>query len=341
MNRYHIFPVLLVFFLLCVPVSASLNKIASGATVFIGETNLDISLPLNGHSVIAWWPDGADRSGAPGKTLTVSPAGMLNFNISPSDFTGCTGKWYSHDLQPDIMVFTVLEPQLDLKVWDLDKNTDVTGQSVPMSENITYRIDTNLYLALNYSARPKYNPSDGFYTITLTNPNGISVPQIYTGSAGGKNTQILNFDSNPFVNTPVYYWRNGGSWDRDAKGTDGSAIYSPGTYTFTASQNLNHMSDAYSTASADSLVGKLTSGGKTITFIPEILTTVPTTVPQLTKTASAGETNAPVTAATSLSTPQPTKTALPKKTTYTPLPVWIALAGIGMAALAVMMRRKY
>ena len=89
MNRYHIIPVLCVFFLLCVPVSASLNKIASGATVFIGETNLDISSPLNGHSVIAWWPDGADMSGAPTKTLTISPTEMLNYNISLSDFSGC------------------------------------------------------------------------------------------------------------------------------------------------------------------------------------------------------------------------------------------------------------
>lgn len=341
MNRYHIFPVLLVFFLLCVPVSASLNKIAPGAPVFIGETNLDISSPLNGHSVIAWWPDGADMSGTPGKTITVSTADMTKFTISPSVFTGYTGKWYTHDVQPNIMVFNVMEPQLDLKVWDLDKNTDITGQSVPMSENITYRIDTNLYLALNYLSRPNYNPSDGFYTVKLIDPQGTSLPQIYTGSAGGKNTQILAFDSSPFVNTQTYYWRNGGSWDRHAKSVDGSALYSPGTYTFTASQNLNHMSDSYSTGSADTLVGKLTSGEKAVTFIPEIITTAPTTAPQLTVTASAGITNAPVTVVTSLSTPQPAKTAVSKKTTYSPLPGWIALVGISAAALVVMMRRKY
>ncbi|MEN6443371.1 MAG: DUF3821 domain-containing protein [Methanoregula sp.] len=340
MNRYHIFPVLLAFFLLCVPASASLNKIAPGATVFIGETNLDISSPMNGHSVIAWWPAGADMSGTPGKTITISTQNVTKFNVSVSDFTGCTGKWYSHDTLPNILVFEVLAPQLDLKVWDLDRNTDITGKSVPMSENITYRIDTNLYLALNYVSRPNANPSDGFYTVKLTNPNGMSVPLIYTGNAGGKDTQILKFDSNPFVNTPIYYWKNGGGWDRNAKNVDGSALYPPGTYTFTASQNLNHMSDAYSAASADSLVGKLTSGDKTVTFIPEIFTTSPTTAPQQTATGSAGLTTAPVTAKTTLPTLQAT-TVIPVKTTFTPLPAWIVLAGIGAAALAVMMRRKY
>jgi hypothetical protein len=341
MIRWHIPVVLLVFFLLAVPVSANLNKIASGAPVFIGESNLDISSALNGHSVIAWWPDGADMSQTPGKTITISREDMTKFSLTPTVFTGCAGKWYSYDTAPNIFVFEVLDPQIDLKVWDLDNGKDVTGQTLPMSANVTYRIDTNLYQALNYVSRPNYNPSDSFFTVKLTNPLGIAVTQIYTGNLGGTNTQILTFDNKPFVNTATYYWKNGVDWDRNAKNADGSALYTPGTYTFSASQDLNHMSDSYSTSSADSLVGKLTTGDKTITFVKDTYATTPAITSPMTPAPSLTLTGLPTTATTSQPSIQPTDTTLPVKTTFTPLPAWIVFAGIGSAALVFAIRRKY
>ena len=56
------------------------------------------------------------------------------------------------------MVFEVLEPQLDIKVWDMDLDQDVSGKSVPVSANIAYRVDTNLYQALKPLNRPDINP---------------------------------------------------------------------------------------------------------------------------------------------------------------------------------------
>lgn len=341
MIRWQIPAVLLVFFLMAVPVSADLHKIAPGAPVFVGERNLDISKALNGHLVIAWWPDGADMSSTPGKIVTINGNQINKYTLDPAVFGGCAGKWYSYDTKPDIFVFEVLEPQIDLKVWDIDNNRDVTGQSLPMSANITYRIDTNLYKALSHASRPDYNPSDSFFTVRLTNPLGMPVTQIYTGNSGGKDTQILTFEKTPFVNTETYYWKNGAKWDRNAKNIDGSPLYPTGPYTFSASQDLNGMSTSYGAGAANPVTGKLTSGDKTITFVADKFVTSATTV-VLTTAPSSVPTSAPATVMTTAPpTTRPTSTTVPAKTTFTPLPVWIVFAGMGAAALMIAVRRKY
>ncbi len=56
-----------VLFLLVAPATATLNKIAAGAPVFIGESDVDISAALNGCHTIGWWQDGVLRSHDTGK----------------------------------------------------------------------------------------------------------------------------------------------------------------------------------------------------------------------------------------------------------------------------------
>jgi hypothetical protein len=328
---------LLLICIILVPATASLTKVVNGAPVFIGERNLDITACVNGHSVIAWWPAGSDRSGEPTKTVTISN-NITSFSVDPAIFTGYTGTWYTHDTQPDVPVFVVYQPQIDLSVWDVDANKDITGQSVPMSANITYRIDTNLNMALDYSERPNYNPSDSFFTVKLTSPSGTNIPQIYTGNLGASTTQIIKFDSTPVIKSSPYTWANGPAWDRNAKSTDGSNVYQTGTYTFVVTQSLNHMSDSYRGTAA---IGTVTSGDKTITFISDAFTTSPTLLPSLTAPAGTAVTTAETTIAPQQVTAQPTVTAIPKKTTYTPLPAEIALIGLGLAALAISVKRKY
>ena len=332
---------LLLLCLILVPATASLSKIVSGAPVFIGERNLDISAPTNGHTVLAWWPAGSDRSGEPAKTVTI-PGDTTSFYMDPVIFTGYTGTWYTHDVKPDIPVFVLYEPQLDLKVWDVDTGTDVTGQSLPMSANITYRIDTNMYMALDYTKRPNYNPSDSFFKVKLSSPAGVNIAQIYTGNIGSPQTQIINLDSNPLIKSSPYTWKNGAAWDHDAKSTDGSIIYPAGTYTFVATADLNQMSSSYTGTAA---IGKTTSGNKNITFISDTYTTSPTILPSLTAPVITGGTTSATPAGTIATTTQatakPTGTTIAKKTTFTPLPLEIVFAGLGVAALAFVMRRKY
>ncbi|MFY9750217.1 MAG: DUF3821 domain-containing protein [Methanoregula sp.] len=335
-SRISLVFLLLMFFIL-VPSQASLAKIAAGAPVFIGERNMDISSGLNGHSVIAWWPAGADMSQNPSKTVTIS-GDATSFYIDPAIFSGCTGTWYTHDTKPDIPVFTVYQPQINLLVWNTDTNTDITGQSVPMSANITYRIDTNLYMALNYTSRPYYNPSDGFFTVTLTSPQGMNIPQILTGNIGNPTTQIIPFDSDPIITSSPYFWTNGQAWDRDAKSTDGSSVYPPGTYTFDVTQNLNGMSSSYDQIAA---VGTVTSGDKTVTFISAAYPTPTTVIPTLTAQAGTVTITTAATIPTGQATTEPTATVVPKKTTFTPLPEGLAIVSLGIAACVVAMRRKY
>ncbi len=334
-NRISLVFLLLVF-LIMGPVHASLAKVAPNAPIFIGEQNIDISACLNGHTVIAWWPAGADLSTNPSQTITISGS-PTSFYVDPALFTGYTGTWYSHDAKPDIPVFVVYQPQFNLSIWDVDTNTDITGQSVPMSTNITYRIDTNLYMAFNYTLRPNANPTDTFYTVTLTSPLGASITQILTGNIGNSKTQFLPFDGNPTITSSPYFWKNGQAWDHTAIGADGNSIYPAGTYTFVASQNLNGMSGSYSGAAA---VGNVTSGNRTITFVGAAYPTQTTVVPSLTApTMTTTEVKTVQTPAQA--TVQQTATVIPKKTTYSPLPEGIAVMSVGIAALILATRRKY
>jgi len=337
MNRLVPVLILLLAILAVLPASASLSKVAAGAPVFIGERNIDISSGLNGHTVIAWWPEGSDRTGEPAKTVTIPTGSEFSFTLDPAVFTGYTGTWYTHDTKPDIPVFVLYQPQYTLSVWDVDKNMDITGQTVPMSTNITYRIDTNLYMALDYAKRPNYNPTDGFYSVKLKSPTGSNIPQIYTGNIGASTTQILKFDSTPFVKTSTYTWANGPAWDRNALNPDSSIVYPTGTYTFVATQDLNHMSESYSGTAA---IGTVTSGDKAVTFIADAFTTTPTVLPSLTAPQGTNATTT-VPASPQQTSSAPTATTVPVKTTFTPLPSGLAIAGLGIAAIALLARRKY
>jgi len=221
-----------VIILLVAPATANLNKIAAGAPVFIGESDIDISAALNGCHTIGWWQDGVLRSTTPEKNVTIYEINSVSekiyhYTISPEIYTGYTGMWYCEDKEPRFAVMDLREPEVAIKVWDLDHEQDVTGQAIPLATNVTYRIDTNLYPALKYLYRPNGNPSDSFFTVKLTDPRGKNVPNIYTGSYGKANTVILPFDTNPFVSSSPYFWTSGKSWDRTARNIQGDIVYPP------------------------------------------------------------------------------------------------------------------
>jgi hypothetical protein len=337
---------LVVIFMCTAPVAGSLSKIGAGAPVYIGESNLDISRALNGCHTIAWWKNGTVSSAPPGKNITVleistasetASEKILKYTISPEIFTNYTGKWYCEDKDPHFLVFEVFEPQLDISVWDLDHNLDVSGKSVPVSTNITYRIDTNLYPALKTLNRPDINPTDSFYSVSLTNPLGQGIGTIYTGSAGNPKTQILSFDSKPFITASPYYGKSGKDWNRTARNAAAEPLYPLGTYTFTVNQNLNNMKETYQSSNTANTTGKFTQTA-TVTFVKTdtpvatpvsgqpVMTTMPVITPTPSKTAAG--------------TAIPTSVPVPKKTTYSPLPEWIALVGIVVAGLFIRAKNR-
>ena len=342
MKEKFIFPVFIAILLLICPVAASLTKISSGSPVFIGESNLDISSALLDCHTIAWWPNGTPTAAPPAKNLTISTIGQDNtqvfhYTISPAFFTGFTGPWYCQDKQPPRVVFEVLEPQLQIRAWDLDMDKDVTGTTEPLSANISYRIDTNLYRALQVRNRPEINPLDSFFKVNLTDPRGRGISNIYSGSSGDANTQIIAFDSIPFISSSPYFWKNAGSWNRESRNANGEKIYPDGTYTFIVTENLNHIQESYAAAGRADLFGK-TFASAPVTLVRPTATTSVTTAPQ-TGSPTVTTTAALTPAVTGPGSPELTAT-VSVKTTYSPLPQWLVLLGLVIAGVALSRERK-
>jgi len=342
MQGKYVVLALIIMFIGSAPVGGSTAKIAAGAPVYLGESNLDISGALNGCHTIGWWQSGANTSAPPQKNITIYEINTVSdkiyhFDITPDIFTGYTGSWYCMDKKPRELVFEVSEPQVDIRVWDLDHNQDVSGKSVPVSTNITYRVDTNLYPALMPLYRPSVNPSDSFYTVTLLNPLGRTVSTIYTGNDGNPKTQILSFEKQPFISVSPYYWNNGKDWDHTARSRFGETLYPVGTYTFTINQDLNSMQGSYNKSSLMNFTGTMMKSAS-VTFTRD---TAPAVTQQDTQPVIT--TILPVTPSSSqtgVATMIPTSSPVPVKTTYTPLPAWIGLAGRIIAGLIVLVKNQ-
>jgi len=167
--------------------------INQGATIFIGEQGLNVTHAMNqayhrtipnvgtpvqnnsalnpGFTRIGWWASAADLySTACSKSLDLGVARRyVQMTVAPADFVGYTGNWYLIDnnnrvlTDPSvsgapttagaIMVFIVADPSLDLKIWDYNQNADVTGKSVPQGEKLGFRIDTDMYPAVDHRYR--------------------------------------------------------------------------------------------------------------------------------------------------------------------------------------------
>ncbi|MGD1004165.1 MAG: DUF3821 domain-containing protein [Methanoregulaceae archaeon] len=329
MNYRLILSLLLLVGLIVIPVSADLKKIDIRSTVFVGEVGMDISTPLYGCREIAWWPAGNDTSTPPGKIIELNQS-VFSYNFSPDIYSGYEGAWYCWNPKPIFKVFDVKAPQMTLKIWDLDHDQDVSGQNIPSSTRITYRIETNLYEAMNTSQRREANPLDMFFDVGLKSPSGKNLPNIFTGSVGVPSTQILPFDSKPNVIMSPYMWRDGGLWNRSARTPDGYLLYPLGMYTFTASQNLNNMEYLYGDK-----VGVTTSGPINITFVFSATTPSPTSTttnvatPVVTQTSTSIPTPVPV---TSIQTTQPVTPGAKPTWTSTPLSVWTIIAALGVVS---------
>jgi PGF-CTERM protein len=174
------------------PVSALSNGtvINQSAIVFIGEQGLNVTHALNqavgpaapidgtpAQTTIGWWASAAAiNTSAPTKTIDLSgsPARYLSLTVAPSDFVGYTGNWYSmmDGTRTSGIAFSVADPSLAIAVWDFQQASDVTGKSVPQGEHLGFKIDTNMYSAIDGTKRSNiitWNP-------TWTNWTGITLP---------------------------------------------------------------------------------------------------------------------------------------------------------------------
>jgi PGF-CTERM protein len=197
--------------------------INQGATIFIGEEGLNVThamnqayyrgsatvgtpvqnnSPLNpSFTRIGWWASAAVLyTTSPSKVIDLGVNGRYKMmTVAPSDFVGYTGNWYLLDINGSrpigvdgeaAMVFNVQDPSLDLKIWDYNQNTDVTGKSVPQGEKLGFRIDTNMYPAV-----------DGRYRSNVIDDSIVGVwPVAYTAGDIAIHNLLFNYTQGVWLN---------------------------------------------------------------------------------------------------------------------------------------------
>ena len=210
--RFILITGLVIFFVLVMatPVTAATNGsiIEQGATVFIGESGLNVANALNAvqglpigstptNTVIGWWASSAVIGvTSPNKTIYLGVGNRyLSMTVAPSDFVGYTGYWYlvnpatGFAITP--LVFTVTDPSLSTAVWDFSQASDVTGNTVPRGNPLGFQINTNMYAAVDgrYRSNPTANggtfpnpATDGYITIKVKDANGATLNALQVGA---------------------------------------------------------------------------------------------------------------------------------------------------------------
>lgn len=346
MQGKYILLILIFLLFTILPSGAITTKIVAGSPVFIGETNVDLTRALDNCRIIGWVPEGSSPTMPAAKNITLRPLNEISsvlskYTFSPADYSGYTGAWYCEERAPYKTVFVVHEPELKISVWDLDADKDVTGMTVPSTGNVTYRIDTNMDVALQHKYRLELTPADSFYTVKLTDPSGKNVANIYSANYGAPDMVVETLESQPYITSSPHtwnFWKAGGSWNRQARNIQGDLVYPPGTYQFTVTQNLNKMQDAYRAAGITDTEGKLTSTAG-ITFVQPAIAVPETTLPVAEVTTAPGPTLTADIPATAPATAEP----VPEETTkavYQPLPAWIVLAALGAAGAVAVLKKR-
>ncbi|HQN89958.1 MAG TPA: MEMAR_RS02690 family S-layer glycoprotein [Methanoregulaceae archaeon] len=246
--------------LLVLPASAAINQIAQGGDVFIGEEGLDVTAAVGNFTQIAWFVSGANPW-ADAPNYIVAVGNPTTFYIAPADFVGRTGNWFVWDggITLGVVAINVVDPNLDIKVWDQNANKDVTGKQIPEGNVENFRVETNVYSVVN---RPSY-AGEGFVNIKVKTADGATYTALETPAnvmkslTGQAITQSLWYWAVPAGNTTV-------GWDTAAKDDAGFPLYNTGIYTVSAELNLNKIKDNYKAPDGKDYTGKTVTSLKTI-----------------------------------------------------------------------------
>ncbi|MDO8871419.1 MAG: MEMAR_RS02690 family S-layer glycoprotein [Methanoregula sp.] len=226
------------------PVSAYMvaqNITNSGATVFIGESGLNLSVVqanawvttgstnvASGDSQIGWWASAADiTKTAPTKTISLVGRNT-SFTVAQSDFVGYTGNWYFYNgtnTANPVKIFTVADPTLAIAPWDfsLASGNDMSGKSVVQGQKLGFKVDTNMYAAINeplfrspvagsqglpYNNDPTNTQlygaiTDGYIDIKVKDASGTTLTKLVNGSAPA---QYANSITRQNVSYQPWYW---------------------------------------------------------------------------------------------------------------------------------------
>lgn len=219
-----------------------------GATVFLGENGLDITATgVVAGTTLGWFQAGADiTTSSPDDTLIVSnPA---NFYVQPGTRTGA---WYDLNRNRAVAI-NVKDPSLNVRVWGVENNQDVTGRTITRGRLLSFRVDSNLDAV--YTQRGVGAP----VTVKVQGPDG----SVYSALIDDLGNQ------NPIANIPVTsssflvpgLGTNGTAWDT------GNPTYQTGDFRVWAESNLNSMKDNYKDPSGADYTGKTITSQYTISL---------------------------------------------------------------------------
>ena len=214
------------------PASAGSNKIAPGQDVFVGEQGLDVSAAVGttGAAQIAFWNAGDSLTDEPADILSVTDSRSLY--ISPTTFAGRTGNWYRwNGFSAEGIAFSVKDPSVNIKIWDANANSDITGKSIPVGSYANFRVETNMMQIAN---RPGYTAADGAFAIKVRTQDG----GVYTSLVGSNGAEHAL--TGLTVDQQVWYWIGKGTdntqfptndgWDTGAVDRVGNRLYKTGVY---------------------------------------------------------------------------------------------------------------
>ncbi|MBT8507022.1 hypothetical protein AZH53_01080 [Methanomicrobiaceae archaeon CYW5] len=242
--------------LLVLPAAAVTTTVPKGGTVFIGEEGLDLSGTLvGGDSQIAYYAPGADvGTSAPEALRSVSSG--ATFYVSPSDFLGRTGAWYSYpngvNGTAEIAVF-VEEPYLNVRLWVYPSNAaprTAEGYKLITGDKLNFRIETNTYPIFS---RPGVTAADDGIDIYVTEPDGTTYTALFDSVSGATSIATVNLKPT----SSVWYIPNPSSkqyiWDT------GNPAYKSGTYEYRAEISVNDMKENYGGGDGNAVQETVTS----------------------------------------------------------------------------------
>lgn len=232
------------------------QNITAGSTLFIGESGLNITNPMNGsfYQKIAWYASGSDiGTDSPAMVYDVPTAAQTDFYVDNGMFGGYTGAWYAYGSPTDVLLaFYVDEPSLSLAVFNTATSKDVTNKKVVADDTVTFRVNSKMY---SLFSRPDYSTGTPLGTagidIKVKTPDGATLNAVrnqsqgFTSLSGIKPTNQQYFILNNDATADVWQFN--------------ISQYSPGTYEVYAECNVNSMK-----TNLGSLTGKTVSATGTI-----------------------------------------------------------------------------
>ncbi len=230
-----------------IPIGNPKAILKAGDTVFIGEYGLDLSaLGVADGTTLGWFQAGSNvATSSPDDTLIVSSA--KSFNVVPGTRAGA---WYNLNNNRALAI-NVKDPSLNVRVWDVQSNKDVTGKTVTAGRLLSFRVDSNLDSV--YSQRG----TAAGVTIKVKDKSG-EVYSALIDNTGAQNSLVV-----PVISSSMLVAGKGANasmWDTS------NANYKTGEYKVWAESNLNGIKDNYKDPSGADYTGKTITSQYAVTI---------------------------------------------------------------------------